>query len=185
LTSIGGHLGIKNNDELQSLDGLDNIEAGSIDDLTIKDNSSLSTCEVQSICEYLTAPGGSVSISNNDYGCRTRGEVEHACMVGINQVQIAACGLQIKVYPNPAGRIMNIEYVLANSGAKASRLKNVEEISICVFDLYGKKVAVLVDEQQAAGEHLVQFDITGLAAGLYLVLLKAGNNITTEKILVY
>ena len=60
VASIEGGISINHNDALTSLSGLENIEAGSITYLTIKDNLSLSTCEVLSVCNYLSAPTGEV-----------------------------------------------------------------------------------------------------------------------------
>ena len=82
LSSIGGWIDITNNPLLKSLSGLDYIDPNTITGLYIKNNASLSTCHVQSICDYLAAPNGAVSISGNDNGCKTRAEVEAACAGG-------------------------------------------------------------------------------------------------------
>ena len=79
LTSIAGELRIENNNSLIGLTGLDNIEAGSITDLTIINNGSLSECVVNSICDYLSAPGGIVTINNNATGCNYPGEIAGGC----------------------------------------------------------------------------------------------------------
>ena len=84
LTSVGGGLYIghfygEGNPSLTSLAGLDNIDAGSINGLGIWGNSTLSTCEVQSICDYLSSPNGSINILGNGPGCSNRQQVEAAC----------------------------------------------------------------------------------------------------------
>jgi len=79
VTSINGGLGISDNQTLTSLIGLDNIEAGSIDDLYINNNNLLSTCEVQSICEYLASPNGTIYIQDNAPGCMNLYEVAINC----------------------------------------------------------------------------------------------------------
>jgi len=87
LTSIDGSLNIGyyddygsyGNPSLIDITGLENIDAGSITDLTISYNLSLSTCEVQSICDYLANPSGYVSIGGNATGCNSQEEVEDAC----------------------------------------------------------------------------------------------------------
>jgi len=56
-------LDIHGNPVLPSLSGLDNIEENSISDLKIHNNSLLTTCEVQSICNYLASPNGT-QVSN-------------------------------------------------------------------------------------------------------------------------
>jgi hypothetical protein len=79
VTSIGGDLWISHNHVLTSLTGLSNIDAFSISDLSIVDNITLTTCDVQSICDYLTAPGGTIEIYDNATGCNSQEEVEEAC----------------------------------------------------------------------------------------------------------
>ena len=79
VTSIGGKLYIYYNNALTSLSGLENIDAGSITNLYIHENNTLSTCEVQSICDYLVSPNGAVGIHSNASGCNNPVEVANAC----------------------------------------------------------------------------------------------------------
>jgi len=79
VTSIGGDLEIRYNDALTSLTGLDNIDEASINDVAIRDNISLSACEVESICDYLINPSGEIEIHDNATGCNSISEVEDAC----------------------------------------------------------------------------------------------------------
>lgn len=84
LTSIGGYLKISGNNSLISLAGLDNIESGTIEDLIIFYNSSLSVCDVQSICEYIASPVGVISIIDNASGCNSLLELANACNISIS-----------------------------------------------------------------------------------------------------
>ncbi len=79
LSSIDGALHIEGNIALTNLWGLENIDPGSITDLIIFDNTSLSACDVQSICEYLASPGGIIQIYDNAPGCDNQEELEQAC----------------------------------------------------------------------------------------------------------
>jgi len=79
LVSIEDGLYIISNQALTSLKGLDNIYATSIIDLNISDNTSLSLCEVQSICDYLASPNGTFEIHDNAPGCNSTEEVEEFC----------------------------------------------------------------------------------------------------------
>jgi hypothetical protein len=79
LTSIGGGLSISGNSLLTSLTGLDNIEPASISGIGIFQNSSLSSCDVQSICNYLSSPYGAVTIYNNAEGCNSPPEIASSC----------------------------------------------------------------------------------------------------------
>lgn len=50
-----------------------------------------------------------------------------------------------------------------------------------VFDILGRKVATLVNEQKAPGVYHGVLDGTALASGIYLYQLRAGNFIPTHK----
>ncbi len=68
-------------------------------------------------------------------------------------------------YPNPF------------SGATALGIEVPEaaRVSVSVFDVLGRQVVVLLDRQIEAGTHTVRFDGTGLARGVYLVRMQAGD----------
>lgn len=76
---VGEDIWIYNNKSLKSLEGIDNISAGSIRHLRIFDNDSLETCNVQSVCEYLQAPNGVVTIYSNAQGCNNPSQIADSC----------------------------------------------------------------------------------------------------------
>ncbi len=78
LIAIGGHLQVNNNDALTSLTGLDNIGFTTISHLELIGSSTLSTCSVPSICDYLYS-NGSVTISANMTNCNSIAEVQNNC----------------------------------------------------------------------------------------------------------
>jgi hypothetical protein len=102
LISIGGSLSLIENDSLESLAGLNNINPASINWLNIGGNISLSTCEVQSVCDYLANPGGYVDIGNNATGCNSQEEVEAACGVGLDESSVTGRQSSVSIYPNPS-----------------------------------------------------------------------------------
>lgn len=79
LQTIGGNLKIRWNYTLSSLAGLENISAGSINDINIYDNTYLSDCNIQGICDYLAAPNGQVDIYQNATGCNNPPEIAQSC----------------------------------------------------------------------------------------------------------
>ena len=56
-------------------------------------------------------------------------------------------------------------------------------VTLEVFDMLGRRVATLVNEAQASGQHQAAFDATGLSSGLYLYRLQAGEFAQTRKML--
>lgn len=84
LFSINGDLEIHSNYVLNSLTGLENLNGSSIDNLSIYGNESLSVCDVQSICSYLSSPKGVVNIYANTTGCDSPPEIAFQCGVRLN-----------------------------------------------------------------------------------------------------
>ena len=163
VTSIGGDLWIIGSGALSSLTGLDNIDAASIDGLRIYYNNSLSTCEVQSICDYLASPGGDISIYANKTGCNSQIQVEEACAtVTVEEINLAE---NISIYPNPAKDILTIS---CKNGA------TIDEVVI--YNQMGLKVF--------AGEFLDNtIDVSSLPQGLYFIHLQLGDQIKIRKII--
>jgi Secretion system C-terminal sorting domain/WD40-like Beta Propeller Repeat len=58
-------------------------------------------------------------------------------------------------------------------------------VKVTVYNILGEKIAVLVNERQNAGEHKISFnaDEYKLSSGTYIVELKTGNTVKTQKII--
>lgn len=76
-------------------------------------------------------------------------------------------------YPNPFNPRTTIVYDLPAPF----------RVTLSVFDLLGRTVAVLVDEVRPAGRHEVPFDAAGLSSGLYFCRLAAPGGSTTQKMI--
>ena len=76
-------------------------------------------------------------------------------------------------YPNPFNPSTTIAYDLP----AASR------VTLSVFDVLGREVQTLVNENQVAGRYRVEFAPTGLASGVYLYRITAGEFVQTRKLL--
>ena len=58
------------------------------------------------------------------------------------------------------------------------------QVTIRVYDLLGKEVATLVNENKSAGNHSVQFNASnGFASGVYFYRMQAGSFAQTKKLL--
>jgi hypothetical protein len=141
---------------------LNNIESGTISGLIIRDNSSLSSCEAKSICDYLAIPSAVVEIHDNASGCNSEEEVAEACpWFGVDESAVNSQQSAVKVYPNPTSGVSDFRFQVPGS----------EHVTIKIYDLHGREVATVVDEVMPAGEHILQIDMTGLPAGVYIYKL--------------
>ncbi len=76
-------------------------------------------------------------------------------------------------YPNPFNPTTTIQFVLPESAQATLR----------VYDVIGREVATLVDENLSAGTHKVTFDAASLSSGIYLYRLEAGSFRQTKKMI--
>jgi hypothetical protein len=74
-------------------------------------------------------------------------------------------------YPNPFNPVTEIRWTL-NAG---------RHMRLSISDILGREIAVLVDGVMPAGEHRVSFDAGGLASGVYVMRLQAGDQVLTRK----
>jgi hypothetical protein len=164
LNSIGGGLEISGNPYLISLTGIDGINAGSITGLGINVNGLLSTCEVQSICDYLAAPGASVNIWNNAPGCNSQQEVEDACeTVSVNEISLTD---EFLIYPNPASNELFIE---------SKNETMIEEINI-----YNAVGQIVLNEKQLSN----RIDVSALGQGIFIIELTSDKLSMRQKLVI-
>lgn len=74
-------------------------------------------------------------------------------------------------FPNPFNPNTVIGYQLPVSG----------NITLKIYDLLGREVAILVNEYKPSGNYEVEFNAAGLSSGIYFYRLQAGSSIQTRK----
>jgi hypothetical protein len=74
-------------------------------------------------------------------------------------------------YPNPFNSSTQINYALPQAA----------QVKIEIYDILGRRVAVIVDEDQQAGYHQVDWNAAGKSSGLYFYKIQAGNFIKSRK----
>ena len=79
-------------------------------------------------------------------------------------------------YPNPFNPTTAIIYQLPGVGTQYI-------VSLKVYDIYGREVAVLADGVRTAGKHQVLFNGTELSSGVYFAQLKSGTFSKTIKLI--
>ena len=55
-------------------------------------------------------------------------------------------------------------------------------MTIAVYDAVGRRVATLVDAEQAVGRYTAEWDASSLASGVYLYRMTAGSYTKTLKV---
>lgn len=76
-------------------------------------------------------------------------------------------------YPNPFNPATSFQYTVGKR----------QIVTLKVYDVLGKKVATLVNEEKSAGNYRVKFDGSNLASGIYFYQLNAGSYTATKKLI--
>lgn len=76
-------------------------------------------------------------------------------------------------YPNPFNPTTSIKY----------EVLGIMNVRLAVYDILGREVAILVNEEKLPGSYEVQFNGSQLSSGTYLCRLSVGNYVETKKML--
>lgn len=104
----------------------------------------------------LRATGGEVALDGPNAPMMSEEELAAAAAT--------AEALGVSIFPNPAVDEARISYSLDASA----------EVRLVVYDMLGRQVATLVDGTHEAGAHTATFDARGMASGMYVYHLVAG-----------
>jgi len=75
-------------------------------------------------------------------------------------------------YPNPFNPITTIGFDIKETG----------KVTLKIYNLLGREVVTLVNREIPAGSHSITWDASGLASGIYLYQLQAGDYRATKKL---
>ncbi len=83
-------------------------------------------------------------------------------------------------YPNPfnPSTPINFNIPIAGNGLDGSGI-----VSLRIYDMLGKEIAVLVNENLTAGSYSVDFNASSLPSGTYFYRLQSGSFIETKKMI--
>ncbi|NQT35101.1 T9SS type A sorting domain-containing protein [bacterium] len=79
----------------------------------------------------------------------------------------------ISIYPNPFNSSSTITYSLPVA----------DQITVRLYDIHGRQVLTLIDQNRPAGEHNLTLNGSDLSAGIYLCRFKFGKQILVRKII--
>jgi hypothetical protein len=77
-------------------------------------------------------------------------------------------------YPNPSDGVATLPFEVAQTTT----------VRMTVYDVLGRQVAVLVNEEHAPGRYQVPLDVSRLSAGVYLYRIRMGGFQATRKLTV-
>src|SRR5258706_13105882 len=78
------------------------------------------------------------------------------------------------VFPNPTSGNSFINYTLSTPTT----------VSIALYDVLGNKLQQLVNDDQEQGEHNATMDLHNLTNGVYVLQIRAGEQIAEQKVVV-
>ncbi len=84
-------------------------------------------------------------------------------------------------YPNPFNPSTRIRFSVPSGSGRGGES---EIVSLKVFDVLGREVTTLVNENLSAGSYETTFDATSLASGVYIYRLTSGNRSLSRKLLI-
>jgi hypothetical protein len=76
-------------------------------------------------------------------------------------------------YPNPFNPATSIQFAVGS----------MQFVTLKIYDILGREVATLVDEEKIAGNYEVTFDGKNLSTGIYFYQFKSGNFRATKKMI--
>jgi plastocyanin len=112
------------------------------------------------------------------YGCSAhisggmKGQINVNVVSGISENRIRA--FNFTVYPNP---------VTADSWMNVS-VKSAGKISITIYDLNGRVISHLIDQQVKAGEFTIAFPVNELQKGTYIVQMRTAKERLEKQVLI-
>ena len=76
-------------------------------------------------------------------------------------------------YPNPFNNSTIIRYSITEKS----------HVTLKVFDVLGKEIAILVNKEQSQGNHEIDFDASTLTSGVYFYRIQTGDFVDTKKMI--
>lgn len=116
---------------------------------------------------YLT----SGSLSTTSYVQQTKKEAVIPVGIISNQEEIPKIYHLYQNYPNPFNPVTNIKFSIPDN----------ENVSLKVYNVLGKEIAVFWDGYLKAGTYNAEFDGTNLTSGIYFFRLQSANFSDTKK----
>jgi photosystem II stability/assembly factor-like uncharacterized protein len=145
--------------------------------LFVSNNGGTSFQQMMSLMNF-NVKGFSFVDDQNAYVCGDSGIVLKTTNGGLTFVEPGIGSLpntySLKQnYPNPFNPVTNIKFDLPESGF----------IEIIIYDINGREITKLVQQQMNAGSYNVNWDASNYASGVYFYMIEAGDYIESKKMI--
>ena len=147
---------------------------------------TLASSDTATVTIMVTAPsfpsrvGNTVSVANNEIDADTTNntarvvtEVQASTAVGERPKEVPSFFSLAQNYPNPFNPSTTIRFALPKRST----------VTLKLFDMLGRELATLVDEELPPGDYEVVFDARGLSTGVYFYRLQAERFHQTKKLM--
>jgi hypothetical protein len=104
-------------------------------------------------------------------------------LTNINQIntEIPEDFILYQNYPNPFNPVTKIKFEISPFYPPLGKGGN-GGVSLKIFDILGKEITTLVNEQLSPGTYEVTFDGSNLPSGIYFYQLRCGEYMETKKL---
>ncbi len=149
------------------LDAAGNTCANSTSPASVTGNGGTATSPTPTV----TTPG--FIVTNTTPTFSSGGTVSTICAIGIQKIsnEIPDSYALNQNYPNPFNPVTKIKFSLPGK----------EHVKLIIYDMLGKEIAVLVNEELQAGSYQTEWDASGFSSGVYYYRLTAENYSETKK----
>ncbi len=125
---------------------------------------------------YPLAPSGNVYVSDSNFGLFIFSSLDIG--TSVSETTLPRKFTVYDNYPNPFNPATTISYDLQEAG----------HVKVSVYNALGQKIKILVDENQKAGSHRLQWDGTNnggliVTSGIYFYEIEAGDKISVKSML--
>jgi hypothetical protein len=127
--------------------------------------------DIPDLCEISFLLGGVATVGS--YYIIDDLELEGITDVDANQIDIPNEFKLYQNFPNPFNPTTIISYSIPKTSF----------VNIKIFDMLGREIATLVNEEKQKGNHEIVFNGSSLTSGIYFYRMKAGGTVETRKLI--
>ena len=127
-------------------------------------NTLSSVCFIDTLNGWVSGEGGTIIHTSDGGGIVSVENEDNTHIKSANYILS-------QNYPNPFNSSTTIRWQLPETGF----------VTIKIYDVLGREVKTLLNEDLSAGKHKIVLDVTQLSSGIYFYQLKASDFIQTKK----